>query len=368
VSDTLASATRSGGNARSLDLLRSFAIVSVVVAHATLAFGAPAALAPLQFGGTGVDLFFVLSGWLLGRQLVLELRATRRIDLVHFWSRRWMRTLPAYYAVLLFTFAEQVIVNHNRDLRWSYLFFGQTYLTSLPYFFVSWSLCVEEHFYLLVAPLLLLAFRLKRWGIPLMGLMLVMPVACRQLGWYHALEQTHVRFDECLTGVGLAAISVFAPTLWHRLCAAAPALATAGAAVYAWLIWVRWHPQHGIWPDEQTACAFIFGSLLLFAVSTQQIRQRFYVPGAGFLAKRAYAVYLLHAESLALLRRLHPQSFLLFLMLTWICTLVIAECLYRLVELPVMNARESFGFSRSRRTLAPSPPERGRAAALKGSV
>ena len=354
----MGSVTPSGGNARSLDLLRSYAIVSVVIAHATLAFGAPPALAPLQFGGTGVDLFFVLSGWLLGRQLVLELQSRRNISFVHFWSRRWMRTVPAYYVVLLFTFAEQVILNHNHDLRWSYLFFGQTYLTSLPYFFVSWSLCVEEHFYLLVAPLLLVAFRLKRWGIPFIGIILVVPVTCRALGWYHTLEETHVRFDECLTGVVLAAVSVFAPVLWRRLCSLAPVFAGVAGAVYAWIVWIRWHPGHGIWPDEQTACAFIFGSFVLLGVSSEKWKKRLYLPGCSFLAKRAYSVYLLHVESLALLRRLHPESFVVFLVLTWTITLVGAEILYRLVELPVMNARESFSFSKSRkeRPLSPLAP------------
>src|SRR5689334_10607942 len=92
---------------RSLDLLRSYAILSVLLAHATLVFNPPAALAPLQAGGTGVDLFFVLSGWLLGRQLMKELDRQGSVGLTRFWSRRWLRTLPAYYVMLLLTYAQQ---------------------------------------------------------------------------------------------------------------------------------------------------------------------------------------------------------------------------------------------------------------------
>jgi len=331
----------------SLDLLRSYAIFSVVVAHTVVAFGAPPSLAPFRFGGTGVDLFFVLSGWLLGRQLMLELRDHGTISVTRFWTRRWMRTLPAYYAVLLLTFFQQVVLSHNTDLKWSYLFFGQNYLTDLPYFFISWSLCVEEHFYLLIGPLLVLAYFLRRWGVVLVVAVFLAPAVCRSMGWYQSLEQTHVRFDECLTGVLLAAASVFAPQLWRLLCRAAPVLASLGICVYLWIAWTRWHPQHSIWPDEQTACEFAFGSMLLLAVSSDAWKRRLYLPGCGYLATRAYSIYLLHPEGLALARRMHLDSFLLFCVVSWLITLVASELLYRGIERPVMDARERFAISKA---------------------
>jgi peptidoglycan/LPS O-acetylase OafA/YrhL len=348
-----------GKNVPSLDLLRSYAIVSVVAAHAVLAFGAPPALAPLRAGGTGVDLFFILSGWLLGGQLMRELAATGTISFRRFWSRRWMRTLPAYYAVLSATFLQQAILKNNTDLRWSYWFFGQNYLTDLPYFFVSWSLCVEEHFYLFVAPLLLIAFRLRRRGIVLLLLVMAAPSFCRTFGLYGAIVETHVRFDECLLGVVLAGLSVFFRATWARLCALAPLLASVGLVLYAGLLLVRWYPEFPLGVDEQTICMFVFGSFLLFAVSSEKWKQRLYVPGCTFLAARAYSVYLLHPEAVALLRRLEISSFPLFLSLTWLMTLAGAEILYRLVERPGMNAREWFKFSAAHApTTSVMPPER----------
>ena len=334
-------------NVPSLDLLRSYAIASVLLGHSVNAFGSPPALTPLRIGGTGVDLFFILSGWLLGSQLMRELSANGTIRFGRFWSRRWMRTLPAYYAVLAATFFQQAVSGKQAAWEWSYLFFGQNYLTGLPFLYITWSLCVEEHFYLLVAPLLLFAFKLRRWGIVALLIVMVVPFICRTFGLYGHIGETHVRFDECLFGVLLAGLSVFFPAIWSRLCALAPAIASVAAAFFGWFLFSRWYPAYRIPLDEQTICLIIFGSFVLLAVSSEAWKKRLYFPGCGYLAKRAYSVYLLHPESLALLKKLHIESFPLFLLLAWVITLAGSEVLYRLVEKPIMNAREWFRFSES---------------------
>lgn len=336
-----------------LDLLRAAAIVLVVNCHATTAFGSPAGYSVLQLGGKGVDLFFVLSGWLLGRQLIRELRDTGAIDLRRFWYRRWLRTLPAYYAVLALTFAWQ-LAKGNRDLRLSYLFFGQSYLTDLPYFGVSWSLCVEEHFYLAVAPLLLLFWR-WRPALALLPALLALPAACRAFGWYtHAGVETHARYDPCAVGVLLAAVDVTLPRVWAVLRRLAPLLAVAGLAVAARDIACRLNPQWGLGDRGVLAWALIFGSWVLLAAARPNwpIGR---VPGVRYVAERSYAVYLLHPEAFALLRRVEGLSFGAFVILTWVLSLTLAEVLYRLVEVPGMRLRERFGASRSR-DAAPVPP------------
>ncbi|QJW93628.1 acyltransferase family protein [Frigoriglobus tundricola] len=349
--------TAGGGHVRypGLDFLRALAIVLVVNCHAVTAFGSPAEYHVVQLGGKGVDLFFVLSGWLLGRQLVRELRETNTIDLRRFWYRRWLRTLPAYFAVLALTYAWQV-VKGNRDLRLSYLVFGQTYLTDLPYFGVSWSLCVEEHFYLAVAPLLLLFWRVRP-ALVLLPPLLVLPAVCRAAGWYSHDPgvETHARYDPCALGVLLAAIEVTRPRLWAVLRRCAPVLALFGVAAAGHDVVGRLNPELG-WRDQGVlAWALIFVSWVLLAAA----RPAWAVgraPGVRYIAERSYAVYLLHPEAFAVLHRVGGFAGLplaAFIALTWLFSLALAEVLFRLVERPGMRLRERFGASRSREAPVP---------------
>src|SRR5216110_2092236 len=82
-----------------LDLLRALAIIVVVVYHAAL-FGFKLPGRVDRFGWIGVDLFFVLSGYLIGGQLLAPLARRRPIDLRRFFARRAFRIMPAYLAVL----------------------------------------------------------------------------------------------------------------------------------------------------------------------------------------------------------------------------------------------------------------------------
>jgi len=110
-----------GERIRSMDVLRALAIILVLVAHLVLGYGAPQSFAFLQFGGLGVDLFFVLSGWLLGGQLFKQAKQ-KNINVLEFWRRRWYRTLPAYYFVLMLTIFQQYVTKSDFKSPIEYLF------------------------------------------------------------------------------------------------------------------------------------------------------------------------------------------------------------------------------------------------------
>jgi peptidoglycan/LPS O-acetylase OafA/YrhL len=141
-----------------LDLLRATAIILVVIYHLFVQWPVtdPGIRDWTKYGQYGVDLFFVLSGWLIGGLYWREYLKFGDVHVGRFWMRRWFRTLPPYYVALLISW---VAVYTQRGTPWDsgYLFFIQNFYYQIPYFSVSWSLAVEEHFYLF-APLLLLAW------------------------------------------------------------------------------------------------------------------------------------------------------------------------------------------------------------------
>jgi len=204
-----------------LDLLRAAAIVGVFLSHGVTVLG------PL---GTGVDLFFVLSGFLIGR-IYFRSRRNGSFRLMDFWVARWWRTLPPYLAALgIFALAQYWI--RWDPVEWYYIFFLQT-IMGLKGFGPSWSLCVEEHFYLAL-PLLALAaeaiFGPKswRWTLPVacvfptllrVGMFFLVGGVMHMPNQWYRLTPLHC--DGLIAGVYLAYLFVEQPVGFQKLRAAA---------------------------------------------------------------------------------------------------------------------------------------------------
>ncbi|MBC7543076.1 MAG: acyltransferase [Candidatus Sericytochromatia bacterium] len=162
-----------------LDGLRSLAILLVVVAHCGSGFqaaGGASVLTRLPFvvrGWVGVDLFFVLSGYFIGRQLWQELVKTGTIRIGRFIVRRSLRIWPLYFAVLALVTLGRGVPVWQSDGYWPEWVFLSNYVPR-GVIMGSWSLAIEEQFYIL-APLVLWvcsrkSLDLKRYGL---GLLLV---------------------------------------------------------------------------------------------------------------------------------------------------------------------------------------------------
>ncbi|WP_034040211.1 acyltransferase family protein [Wocania ichthyoenteri] len=146
------------------DALRFFSFLLVFLLHLPKT-GNPYIDFFLKSGGIGVSFFFVLSGFLITYIILYEKGNTNRVSLKNFFARRILRIWPLFYAMIFFAFASQYVIDafnipHNNEgydpnLLVSMLF-GENYKMMLSGTFpdgaplrVMWSLCVEEHFYIL---------------------------------------------------------------------------------------------------------------------------------------------------------------------------------------------------------------------------
>ena len=128
-----------------IDCMRTLSIGLVLLQHGGINIPG---LSPLKIGGIGVEIFFVLSGFLIGGILFRDLdkKNSFGITLKSFWTRRWLRILPLYYLIIAIKF-----VFFDRSVGWNilyYVFFLQNNFYGISFLDVSWSLVIEEWFYI----------------------------------------------------------------------------------------------------------------------------------------------------------------------------------------------------------------------------
>jgi peptidoglycan/LPS O-acetylase OafA/YrhL len=255
--------------------------------------------------GVGVDLFFLLSGFLIGR-IYLKSQSAGTFTLWHFWRARWWRTVPPYFAAIAVVLAMRLIAPPDpiHEFRWYYLIFLQNYLGILG-LSVTWSLCAEEHFYLTL-PFLggaverIFGRRSFLWLLPVAALI---PQCFRiwfllhhdlPANWYW---MTNFHCEGLILGVFLAYLYVDRPDLWLR----AKPLAYAAAAIpLLLLIGLRVHPTNSM---KLHGAIFLYWAIG-FAGWTRVFYDIEWSPStvAGNLVKNSirglalcsYSVYLLH--------------------------------------------------------------------------
>ena len=219
-----------------LDLLRALAIIVVVVYHAAL-FGFKLPGRVDRFGWIGVDLFFVLSGYLIGGQLLALLARDQRIKLGRFFTRRALRIMPAYFVVLAIYFLLPSWREYSEMSQplWKFLLSVQNIaLHGGTAFSHAWSLAVEDQFYLALPFLLLFLFWRPRAAIIIPCLIVIGGIGLRAFlaaqnpsvdgdgvsfrgfqAWIY--YPTWTRLDPLVLGVALAAMEKFRPNWWKRL-------------------------------------------------------------------------------------------------------------------------------------------------------
>jgi peptidoglycan/LPS O-acetylase OafA/YrhL len=153
-----------------LDLMRAIAIIFVVMGHGLMLNKANTNFPWIKLIN-GVELFFVLSGFLIGRILLnqfLQNDTFSKKEIVHFWIRRWFRTLPAYYLVLILNIVFiyfGIIGGDFAQFSWKFFLFLHNFSKPFTgFFWESWSLSIEEWFYFLFPMGLAMLFLLSKKG------------------------------------------------------------------------------------------------------------------------------------------------------------------------------------------------------------
>lgn len=356
-----------------LDTLRSCAILLVLMYHYKVVVSGEDNFGWLsQIGWSGVDLFFVLSGYLIGNQIFASLHR-QDFSLTTFYGRRLLRTLPNFYVVLaLYFLLPGVLGGRTPPDLWRFLSFTQNIgLHTGTAFSHAWSLCIEEQFYLFLPAVALLFMAGARYCKKSMAyawiLLIVLicaGIAARAWLWQNFVHDPETfynyiyysslgRFDELLPGVALALIKNYHRSLWARLLQwGTPILVVGALSVGAlWYAFAHFHYiaghgySYGMTSWGYSLMALSFALLVLAALSPSSPLQRIKIPGAAQLAAWSYAIYLVHkAIFFLLIAPLKQQGIALdsalALALMALASLLGGYLLYALVETPFMRLRE----------------------------
>jgi peptidoglycan/LPS O-acetylase OafA/YrhL len=344
----------------SIDGLRAVSVLAVILYHAELSW--------IPGGFLGVEVFFVVSGFLITALLVEERFHTGSVSLRGFWTRRARRLLPALYVLLLVVPATMLVFYRDAAGRlggdvlaalfyvsnWWQVLLQESYFAQAgrpPVLRHLWSLAVEEQFYILFPAAFV--WLLSRHGRDRTRNVLVV-VAIASAIWMAVLYEPYVDpsrvyfgTDTRLSGLLLGAALAVVWTPWRTRAdasrAAGPVLDVIGVGALAWLMWFFWRV------NEFDPFVYRGGFLLLdlcclvlIAVlvhPSSRLNRLLALPPLVWLGVRSYSIYLWHWPIFMVTR---PELDLPFggfpvLVIRIGLTLVAAELSYRFVEQPVRN-------------------------------
>ena len=364
------------------DILRSLAILLVMLVHLPLNATPSLLVTVREYGWLGVDIFFVLSGYLIGTQLFKEITRTGAVDFKSFYLRRAFRIFPAFYVVLgLYTLVP--VLRDNPVMQPLCKF--ATFTVNLGFdpregnaFSQAWTLAVEEQFYLVLPLLVVLLYKRIGTGrvLALAGLLMLAGVLLRyaiwdvQVGTLVAEGQfrpafatylrdvyypTYTRLDGLLFGVVLAAARFFKPELCRRYLPPKVTIPSGLLFVIAALIcFVDRGPLagQGIFPVFQAQLGAVagfplisIGIALLFCamLDLEHVLNRWPVPGAALVATLSYSLYLTHKSVFHFMRLVVGEEnlqgsfgFVVYLLATF----AVAAVLWFCVERPFLHLRD----------------------------
>ncbi len=345
-----------------LDGIRAVAVAAVLLYHGGIRAG--------RGGFLGVDVFFVLSGFLITRLLLRELESTGRIGLRSFYARRARRLLPAVLLLLAVLSVYAVVAapaGQAARIRsdglasllyvqnWHLVATGQSYFSQFAApspLRHMWSLAIEEQWYL-VWPVLLMAImrvsRGRRGRICTAILLLAAASAVAMAVQYHPSSDpsrvyygTDTRAQELLVGAALAVAWPLLTRYRNRWTAVALQVAGGIGGVFVlWMIYASNDASGALYTGGFALVALGSAALVAGATSPGPLRYVLSTPPLPALGRVSYGVYLWHWPIFLLLTpaKLGLGGGLLLFVARVLVTIVVAMLSYRFVELPVRTRR-----------------------------
>jgi peptidoglycan/LPS O-acetylase OafA/YrhL len=365
-----------------LDLLRLVAVLLVLGRHLEAPPDAWSIAAALPFtlwtqgGWVGVDLFFVLSGFLVSGLLFTEYAARQRLGIARFYIRRGWKIYPPLFTLIAVTVVVRLATGAPipPERLLAELFFLQSYLPGL--WNHTWSLAVEEHFYLLLPLTLALCLRWPARGAaslrPIVGVALVVMVSVLALRvaqveadprrYSHMTHHfaTHLRVDALYVGVLLAYAYHFHRA---RLMAFASArrgfLLSCGSALLASAFLFRLESTPLLYTYGFTVLA-VGSAMLLLGVLASPLAPPGIAERLARLGAHSYSIYLWHMPVLlwllpALEGLTGPLPFVLRAPLYLVASLSVGVAMSRLIERPSLHLRDRWFPSHSPAPVAVAP-------------
>lgn len=303
-----------------LDHLRALAILFVFLFHYFILSGGQPEWLPevAKFGWTGVDLFFVLSGFLIASQLFEQIKKEKRISFKVFFLKRFFRIIPAFWFTVALYFCFPLFrEKESLPALWKFLTFTQNFglnLKDFGTFSHAWSLCVEEHFYLFL-PIILILLQTTRlikrsyWLLIALFLFgfairfynydyLYLPKADEGNAWLwykYIYYPTYNRLDGLLAGVSIAGIYQFLPGAWTKISRYGNLFIIVSLVVLTGAYFLS--------EDQVTFNASLFGfpliaigygCMVIGAISPSCFLYKWNSGVTTFIATLSYAIYLTH--------------------------------------------------------------------------
>ncbi len=316
----------------------------------------------IRGGWVGVDLFFVLSGFLVSGLLFSESKASGQVDATRFLVRRGLKIYPAFFVLIVTTLLVR-LAGHREISFWgliSEVSFMQSYFPGL--WNHTWSLSVEEHFYLLLLITVLLVLRSGRAAANMFHAILAIAVGVgaicvvlRWLAWqrnsefsfYRNAFPSYLRLDSLYFGVAIAAIYHYRPTwFWTGLSRFRWPMLVAGVLMFVpfFVVEVESTPWVSIWGFSVLYVAS--GMMMVGAILVTSGRAWRITSFLGALGSFSYSIYLwhmpVHAWGNSAIDALGGDAVGYGIrMLAYVAgSLLVGALLSKMIELPVVRMRD----------------------------